>query len=94
MPIRMNRTADFESQLERLNYAKGVNLKEDAVTYLYTHPNHFFSADEMLPRLDTAASAVQLESVLSNNPHLFKYGKKDGQLYWQLVDSSVVESLL
>lgn len=86
MPIDLSRDEDIEAQLSRLSYSQGVDLKGEVFDFLYAHPNYYYSADELTAKVQTAAAAVQIESVLSNHPDVFTYEKQDGTLYWQIKD--------
>lgn len=86
MPINLKRQS-ISSKLERVSYSKGLKIKRDVAGYLSSH-TQAFTADEIVPRIDTAAHPVMVEHVLSHH-NIFTYGKKDGKIYWYIEDEDV-----
>lgn len=91
MPIDLKRRK-IENKLNRLTYRKGLNIKEDTEEFLAKSVCGF-TADEIVAKIDTAANAVAVESVLSRHPDLFEYAKKDGKIYWYMTDENADDVL-
>lgn len=90
MPIDLKRD-NIDGKLSRLTYSKGLKIKRDVADFLSGHTKAF-SADEIVARIDVAANAVMVESVLSSHD-IFSYGEKDGTLYWYVKDENLEEAL-
>lgn len=84
MPITLNRTENTESQLNRLSYQDGINIKESVRKTLQKEPSYYFTADELAARIQPAAAPVQIEHVLSQHTDIFEYTKDNRTLYWGL----------
>lgn len=89
MPINLNRE-NVSSKLDRLSYSKGLNIKRDVAGYLAGH-TQAFTADEIVPRIDTAAQPVMVEHILSHH-NIFSYGQEDNKIYWYVEDEDVDEA--
>lgn len=90
MPIDLKR-GNVDEKLSRLNYTKGLEIKRDVAEFLAGH-TRAFSADEIVARIDVAANALMVESVLSHH-EIFSYGEKEGKLYWYIEDRNLEDAL-
>lgn len=90
MPIDLKRDR-ISKKLDRLTYVKGLRIKSDVAEFL-SETNYSFTADELVPRIDTAASAVMVESVLSEHT-VFSYEKKSGKIHWYIKNKNLDEAL-
>lgn len=80
MPIKITRP-NFESQLDRMTYRKGVDIRDDVLSYLRRYP-YGFTANTLSARIQTSAAPIMIENVLSSHPDDFSHALKDGNIYW------------
>lgn len=80
MPIKMTRP-NMESQLDRMTYSRGVDIREDVLSYLRQYP-YGFTADTLSARIQTPAAPIMIENVLSSHTDDFSHAMKDGDVYW------------
>lgn len=93
MPIDLNR-GDVDGKLGRLTYGKGLKIKTEVAGFLAEHsPNHLFSADVIVARVEVAANPIMVESVLSHHPDVFSHQKRDGKLYWYVSEGDLEKAL-
>lgn len=90
MPIDLTRDQVSE-KLDRLTYVKGLRIRTDVAEFL-AGTTYLFTADEIVPRIDTAANAVMVESVLSEHT-VFSHEKQDGKIYWYVAEENLDEAL-
>ena len=90
MPIDLKRDRVSE-KLDRLTYTKGLRIRTDVAEFL-ADTTYLFTADEIVPRIDTAANAVMVESVLSEHS-VFSHETKDDKIYWYVDDKDLDEAL-
>lgn len=90
MPIDLTRDR-IDEKLDRLTYTKGLRIKTDVAEFL-AGTTYLFTADEIIPRIDTAGSAVMVESVLSEHS-VFSHEKKNGKIYWYVAEEDLEEAL-